>query len=133
VYADVTAPGERKPLLPAWLASRDALKHHARRASGYAWHSARFHGLRSPVYLASALFWAPIGAAKLVWRWLRWWLFPVPLEVYADAIADGHRAWHRTHAVHRETTKTRAVISAAVIAAAVIAATVAGRWMPGWG
>jgi hypothetical protein len=57
VYTDVTAPGERKPILPPWLASTDAAKHHARRAGGYAWHAVRFHALRAPVYLAQALFW----------------------------------------------------------------------------
>jgi S-DNA-T family DNA segregation ATPase FtsK/SpoIIIE len=132
VYADVTVPGDRKPVLPDWLQSRDALRHHARRAGGYAWHTFRFHGLRSPVYLAVTLFWAIAGVGVLLWKWLRWWLFPVPVDVYSDAVADGHRAWHRAHAVHRETAKTRALISLAVIAALAAAAAVAASRLPAW-
>jgi DNA segregation ATPase FtsK/SpoIIIE, S-DNA-T family len=132
VYADVTASAERKPILPPWLASLDGVKHHARRAGGYAWHAARFHGLRSPVYLAQALFWAQVGTVRLLLRWLHWWLVPVPLEVYQDAIADGHRHRHRTHAVHRETSKTRALISLAVLGAAWIGGMLAWVHSPRW-
>ena len=131
-YVDVTAPGERRPILPAWLASVDAAKHHARRSAGYAWHAARYHGLRSPVYLAAILGCAVAGAAVLAGRWLHWWLFPVPAEVYADAIADGHRHWHRTAAVHKEMSKTRALISVAVILAALVGGQLAWKHAPHW-
>jgi S-DNA-T family DNA segregation ATPase FtsK/SpoIIIE len=85
------------------------------------------------VYLAHAVFWAIPGAVKLTLMWLRWWLFPVPLEVYADAVADGHRAWHRTAAVHREVSKTRALISAAVLIVIAVTWTAAAPRMPWWG
>jgi hypothetical protein len=120
-YADVTAPGERKPILPAWLRGRDAMRHHAARAAGYGWHAARFHALRSPVYLILTAWWAAAGIVSLAVRWARWMLFPVPLEVYTDAIADGHRHWHRAHQVHENATKDRAIISVCVLAAAVLA------------
>jgi DNA segregation ATPase FtsK/SpoIIIE, S-DNA-T family len=131
-YADVTAPGERKPILPVWLASTEAAKHHARRAGGYAWHSARYHGLRSPVYLAAMLGCAALGAAVLTIKWLRWWLFPVPGAVWADSIQDGHRHWHRTKAVHKEATLTRAKISVGVIAACVIVFVFSRPYVPVW-
>jgi DNA segregation ATPase FtsK/SpoIIIE, S-DNA-T family len=76
VYVDFTAPGERKPILPPWLRGRDAMRHHAIRAGGYAWHSARYHGLRSPVYISLTLFWAAAGVLALAVRWVRWVLFP---------------------------------------------------------
>ncbi len=132
VYQDVTAPGQRKPILPHWLTSRDAAKHRIRRVTGAAAHTSAYHAVRSPVYLAHAAFWAPIGAVKLALRWLSWWLFPVPVEVYADAVADGHRAWHRTAAVHREVAKTRALISLAVLAAAVLAFGYLRKFAPWW-
>jgi S-DNA-T family DNA segregation ATPase FtsK/SpoIIIE len=133
VYQDVTAPGERKPILPHWLTSRDAARHHTKRVAGAAAHATAYHAVRSPVYLVHSAFWAPVGAAKLAWRWLMWWLFPVPVEVYADAVADGHRAWHRTAAVHREVSKTRALISLVVIAAAAVVVKTAGRYVPWYG
>jgi S-DNA-T family DNA segregation ATPase FtsK/SpoIIIE len=133
VYAVVTAPGDRKPIVPAWLASREALGEHARRAGGYAWHSARFHGLRSPLYLAQGVFWAVVGAVKLTLRWAQWWAMPVPAAVWADAVADGHRAWNTAHRVHTETTKRRALISAAVLGGAVLAVSAAAKFVPWWG
>jgi S-DNA-T family DNA segregation ATPase FtsK/SpoIIIE len=133
VYQDVTAPGGRRPVLPAWLRSRDAARHHARRVAGAAAHTALYHAVRSPVYTAQAVFWAVPGAVKLTLMWARWWLFPVPPEVYADALADGHRAWHRTAKVHRDVSAARAVISLAVIFAASGLFTVASRHVPAWG
>jgi DNA segregation ATPase FtsK/SpoIIIE, S-DNA-T family len=132
-YADVTGPGERRPILPHWLRSADAAKHHARRVAGAAAHTVAYHAVRSPVYAVHAAFWAPVGVFRLGARWLRWWLFPVPLEVYADAVSDGHRAWHRAAAVHREVTKNRALISLGVIIAAAIAARFCVPYVPWWG
>jgi DNA segregation ATPase FtsK/SpoIIIE, S-DNA-T family len=131
-YADVTAPGERKPILPAWLRGRDAMRHHAARAAGYGWHAARFHALRSPVYLILTAWWAAAGIVSLAVRWARWMLFPVPLEVYTDAIADGHRHWHRAHQVHENATKDRAIISVCVLAAAVLAGVTLRHRLPWW-
>jgi S-DNA-T family DNA segregation ATPase FtsK/SpoIIIE len=133
VYADITAPGERRPVLPAWARSRDAAKHQGKRVAGAAVHTAAYHSVRGPVYLAHAVFWAIPGIVKLTLMWLRWWLFPVPVEVYGDAIADGHRAWHRTAAVHRETTKTRALISLAVLLVIVVSWTAVARYVPWYG
>ncbi len=130
VYADVTPPGGRKPVLPDWLQSREHMKHHARRVGGHAWHSARYHGLRSPGYLAVTTFWALVGVIMVIFRWLQWWLLPVPPEVWADSIADGHKAWHRSHAVHMQTTKIRSIISAVVLAVILIAARLI--WPPPW-
>ena len=46
IYADVTAPGERRPVLPHWARSRDAAKHHSKRVAGAAAHTAAYHGVR---------------------------------------------------------------------------------------
>lgn len=131
-YQDVTTPGERRPILPPWLASVDGAKHHARRAGGYAWHAARFHGLRSPVYLVTTLAFAVVGALRLALAWLHWWLMPVPAAVHADAIADGHRAWHRAYAVHLQATKVRAIISLAVVVAGFATWVLAAPYVPVW-
>lgn len=120
LYADVTKPGGRKPVFPAWAASRDAAKHHLKRVGGHAAHATAFHAVRTPWYLLLIVFWAVVGTFRLVFGWLRWWLFPVPGEVWADSIADGHRQWHRTHAVHREAAKVRGIISLVVLGGAVV-------------
>jgi S-DNA-T family DNA segregation ATPase FtsK/SpoIIIE len=132
VYADVTPAGGRKPVMPQWARSRDALHHSARRAGGHTAHAAAFHGIRSPVYLAVMLFWAVVGLAVLAVKWLRWWLFPVPLEVWQDSVSDGHRAWHRTHAVHKQTTYVRALISLATLFVLIVAAEQLAIHLPKW-
>ena len=55
-YADVTAPG-RAPARSSPRGSPRWTRRNITRAgsAGYAWHAARYHGLRSPVYLAAIL------------------------------------------------------------------------------
>jgi DNA segregation ATPase FtsK/SpoIIIE, S-DNA-T family len=132
VYSDVTlTPGERKPILPPWLAGRDAIKHHARHYMGHAWHAARFHGLRLPWYITLTVFWATWGVLSIGQKYIRWLLFPVPLEVYTDAIADGHHAWHRTNNVHQKLMKVRLIVSACVLAAVLVAGVGLRHNLPG--
>ncbi|MGH3220240.1 MAG: cell division protein FtsK [Streptosporangiaceae bacterium] len=120
LFADVTTPGTRKPVLPDWAASREAAKHHAKRVGGHAAHATAYHGLRAPWYLLLTAFWAVVGTVRLVLAWLRWWLIPIPPEVWADSITDGHRAWHRAHSVHKETTKVRGIISIAGVGVVIV-------------
>lgn len=132
VYADVTEPGGLRPILPAWLASREQLRHTTRRVAGREWHRARYHGLRLPWYLAAAAFWSVVGGAWLAWDLLHWWLFPVPLEAHASAAAEGWRAWKSLHTEHKRTTKTRAFILAAVLVGGVFASELlwaSARWV----
>src|SRR5438034_6206899 len=70
-------------------------------------HRAGYHGLRSPGYLVQGAFWAQVGVAKLLYRWLHWWLFPVPAGVHVDAAQEGHRAWKGVFREHKETAKHR--------------------------
>lgn len=131
-YADITAPGGRKPVLPHWMHGREAFRNAAKVRAGHVLYLARFHVLRLPWYAAVTVFWGVAGTGRLAARWVRWWLFPVPRDVYAAAVADGHTAWHRTHAVHKVTSRNRAVISGVVIAAAAIGGVVAwhhARWV----
>jgi S-DNA-T family DNA segregation ATPase FtsK/SpoIIIE len=120
VYKDVTAPGERKPVLPHWLRTRQQFRDTSRRVAGYQWYLARFHGLRLGWYAAVTAFWAVVGVFALAWFWLMWWLMPVPPEAHLAARQEGWRSWKSLHNVHKETTKQRAVISAAVGGAAVL-------------
>src|SRR6185312_5031933 len=131
VYADVTAPGERRPILPYWAASWEAFTVAAKRTAGREWHRARYHGLRSPVYLALVLFWGVVGAGWLAWEWLHWWLFPVPYDVHADAVRDGWRAWRAVATDHRRIAKSRAWISLAVGFVATFAVRVLLLWAHG--
>jgi S-DNA-T family DNA segregation ATPase FtsK/SpoIIIE len=121
VYADITAPGELRPVLPYWLRGREEFRHAARRQAGRHWHRAKYHGLRLPWYVLVTAFWGVAGLGWLGWRWLRWWLFPLPPHLHAEAAQESWRAWKSLHAVHQKTAKTRALISAAVAAGVYVA------------
>lgn len=132
VYADVTAPGARRPVIPGWLRSRAQFRDTMRRRAGYAGYLTAFHGLRSPVYAAKALFWGVAGSFWLGLLWLRWWLSPIPASAQVQAAEDGWRAWAQLHRHHRQTTKTRAWISGTVAVLGITAAETAWqdmRWV----
>lgn len=71
-WADITSTDGRRPIVPAWMLSRDQCRQRAAqltRALGY-W--AAFHSLRSPWYLAKTTWYAPIGVGKTVGRAVGW-------------------------------------------------------------
>ena len=102
------------PVIPEHLQTLAGIRKTAGRHTAKAKHQALWHGVRSPGYLALALFWALVGVPRLARRWLHWWLFPVPVAVHVDAAQDGWRSWKTVHREHKQTSATRAKISAAV-------------------
>ena len=106
-YPVLAADGERKPILPAPLRSVEAAKLELQRVAGRQWHKTRWHGLRSPVYLAVAAWWALAGLLKLVSAQLRWWWV-------ADAVTSRDPVeWLDTHKHVREVRRTRGALLAA--------------------
>ncbi|WTW96860.1 cell division protein FtsK [Streptomycetaceae bacterium NBC_01309] len=63
---------QRRPILPAWLLSRDEL----RKQTAWVWdhytHVFAFHAVRTPVYAATLALRSPQGAGRLVSGVLRW-------------------------------------------------------------
>jgi S-DNA-T family DNA segregation ATPase FtsK/SpoIIIE len=115
VYADVTPPGERRPVLPYWMRGRQQFREAVRIRSGYWWYLLRLHGLRLPVYAVLTVFWGTAGTGWLLFLWLRWWLMPVPAEMQVQALQGHWRDWKTLHTTHKQDTKTRAKISLAVV------------------
>src|SRR6266581_330178 len=91
-------PFTPRPAEPVHDTSFEVARH-----AGAVRHRAGYHGLRAPGYLLQAVFWAQVGAVKLLFRWLHWWLFPVPREAHTDAASDGWRAWRMVFREHKET------------------------------
>jgi hypothetical protein len=62
VYADISPPeGARLPVIPAHLQTWGGIKAAAGRQAGRQAHRAAYHGIRAPLYLITALWWAVIG------------------------------------------------------------------------
>ncbi|WP_416902040.1 cell division protein FtsK [Micromonospora echinospora] len=72
---DVRA-GDRRPILPPWLRSRDALRDVMRWTVGHLLHTTAYHLVRLPKYVGKLAWRAPVGAWRLVsgaGRWLFDW------------------------------------------------------------
>ena len=72
VTAVVGTRTERRPIVPAWLRSRDDRRALARWAVRYGAHTAAYHATRTPKYALKTALWAPVGLARTVGRLLLW-------------------------------------------------------------
>ncbi|MEU8134607.1 cell division protein FtsK [Streptodolium elevatio] len=63
---------KRRPIFPAWLLSRDALKAQVRWVLSHTGHVFAFHAVRTPVYAATLAVRSPQGALRLVSGAFRW-------------------------------------------------------------
>lgn len=70
--AVVARTDARRPIVPASLRSADQRRTLARWAAGYGAHTAAYHVTRTPKYAAKVALWAPVGAARIIGRTLRW-------------------------------------------------------------
>jgi S-DNA-T family DNA segregation ATPase FtsK/SpoIIIE len=134
VYADITrAPGERLPILPPSLRGRENMRAALVLAGAQTWHRARYHGLRSPLYLVAVLVWAFIGIVRLVTRQVHWWWVLEQHGLRSRAAADGDTAaWMRLHKEAKATRQVRGLVLAGEAVGLAVAATVAARYAPLW-
>ena len=106
-------PGQRNDILPPWMRSRAELRAAIAIVGGQQWHRARYHGLRSPVYLLSSVFWALAGLAFLAARQLGWAWMTEALGLQSQAAAAGdQRVWRQMHNDVQETRQTRLTVLA---------------------
>lgn len=64
-FADVTGPDDaRRPIVPAWLRSKDQRRQAGRWALGLGAHTALYHLTRSPKYLLKVAWYAPRGLTR---------------------------------------------------------------------
>jgi S-DNA-T family DNA segregation ATPase FtsK/SpoIIIE len=131
---DITAPViELRPVIPAHLSTLPGITAAARRHAGRHWHRARYHGLRSPVYLLTALHWAVVGVFRVIGKQLHWWWVLEQHALRSQAAATGDsREWMKLHKEAREVRKVRGIALAAELAALVICAAVLARMHLWW-
>ena len=129
-YPVLAADGERKPILPAPLRSLEAAKLELQRFAGRLWHEARWHGLRSPVYLAKAIWWALAGLLKLIRLQIRWWWSAEVLSLALDS-KDASTALNADKHV-RQVRLTRFCLLLFQCLIVAAAAVFMYRWAPWW-
>lgn len=135
VFVDVTAKDdERRPIVPASLRGWGNIKASAKYHAGRNAHRAGYHAVRVPVlYLPKALFWAPIGAARLTGRVVRWWWHPELTTLVQQAANDGDTSsGPRIAAQQAEARRNRFYIIIAVLVALLIAGAAWWKLAPWW-
>lgn len=123
----------RMAILPPALRSVAAFKAETRRTLDRWWHQIRFHGVRSPMYLAVGSFFAVKGVFVIAGKQGRWWWLSES-EALRRAAGDNNDpdTWHKLHREARRVRAWRGVVLAAetvaVSAAGIILALAAPFW-----
>ena len=131
--AAAPAPG-RLPVLPDHLRGLDGMKRAVLRTGDRAWHASRYHGLRSPLYLAKAVLWAVVGLLVVAVRQIRWWWVAEQAALRSRAVVDGDSSeWLKLHKEAKETRLRRGLVLLAELAAVAVACVVLAFYSPWWG
>jgi S-DNA-T family DNA segregation ATPase FtsK/SpoIIIE len=123
VYQDITrVAGERLPVIPPQWSGRANIRASLLLVGGQHWHRARYHGVRSPLYLLSAIWWAIVGVFRVVARQVHWWWLLEQHDLRSLAVVEGDsREWTKLHKEAKETRKVRGLILAAEIVGVAVA------------
>jgi len=123
----------RLPVIPEHLQTLAGIRSAAAARTADVAHSGAYHGLRSPLYLALALLWAVVGAARLIGGLFGYLFVTEQALLRSQAVADGdareYRAlqaqWHKTHVYRR-------VVVGIGAFAVLVAALLITRLTPWW-
>ena len=134
VYQDITrVPGERLPVIPPQWRGRTNVKASLALVGAQQWHRARYHGLRSPVYLVLAVVWAIVGLVRLAARQVAWWWMAEAHPLKSEAVIAGDsREYMKLHKESKEVRKNRGITLLIELAAVAAAVAVLARWGPWW-
>ena len=132
IYADVTGPGERRPVIPVQLQAAN-LRGTVAAFAGLQWHRSRYHGLRLPFYLLAAAVFAVIGLVRLAAVQVHWWWVLEQHELRSEAAAIGDaKEWRSLHKIAKDTRKIRGFILLGEVIVLVVAALVLRQYAPVW-
>ncbi len=121
----------RRPIVPLAL-RRENLRGTITQQAGLRWHQARYHGLRSPVYLLTYAWHAFRGAGRITASVLTWWHWTAGWALESQAVAAGRPGHHEAMRAHVEGKKTRAARGRIVAARAAVAVGLAVTLAPPW-
>jgi hypothetical protein len=120
-------PDDRLTIRPDYL-KPEIVRHHARHL-GY---RGAVHATRLPEYTLKVAFYAPIGAAKIAGRLIRWWHVTEQTMLRSEIAAAGDaRQWMSMHKEGKQTRKVRGLflaVTAGIPIAVVAFLLVKGQW-----
>lgn len=127
-----TGRGQRRPILPTWLRSRRDAVIAARWTLNQIGYALAFHGVRLPKYVSKTMVYAPVGAARMVGRLLRWAMAEDGNFALRQAAAmrDDPATWLRLDMQRQRQSRWRWTLLTVVVVAAAIAVPVGLATMP---
>ncbi len=126
--------GGRRPVIPDHWRGRENVRRTLARIGEAHWYKARYHGLRSPAYLAKAVAWAAWGACLLIWAQLQWWWVSESHHLRSLAVASGDsKEWRNLHNTGRDTRQARGIVLAVEAVALATAGVAMVKYAPWWG
>jgi S-DNA-T family DNA segregation ATPase FtsK/SpoIIIE len=113
--------GERRPILPAWLRSRDELRDVLRWAVGHVLHTSGYHTVRVPKYVARLALRAPVGVWQVLSGGLRW-LFDLEGEPVRQATVRSGSAeeYLKLARLRDKRVRWRGIVAAAGLGTAIV-------------
>lgn len=97
--------GDRLPVIPAHLNTPSKARTYLAGKAGDGWYEARFHALRSPLYLLKGTGWAVWGLLVIAERLRRWWWVTEQSPLRSLTVVEGDTA--RWLSLHNHVRKVR--------------------------
>jgi S-DNA-T family DNA segregation ATPase FtsK/SpoIIIE len=135
IYATVTGwrVAERRPIVPAWVRSRDDRRAFAAWLATHGAYVLGFHASRSPLYLARLTWRAPVGAYRVAGRVAGWLADREEAPLRADTIRRGDvQAYMPLQRSRDRRLRQRGITLAVAAAAVALVGWLAALWVPGW-
>jgi S-DNA-T family DNA segregation ATPase FtsK/SpoIIIE len=123
-------PGTRLPVIPSHMRTVATARSALARQSSQVCHWCAFHGVRSPWYALKLLWYALLGAPRLLGRQLRWWWVAEASRRMRDADSD---QWLKLHVHARQVRRTRGLLLLAELGALALAGSLLAVLAPWWG
>jgi S-DNA-T family DNA segregation ATPase FtsK/SpoIIIE len=126
--------GERRPVLAPWLTHKQERRQATRWFLGHLWHLLRFHTVRVPLYVVTALLGAPRGLWRIA-RAIEAWLDDAegrPLRHAAVRTEDSDTYLKLAKELHARTHGRRILFWVLLVPLAVAAVVVVWRVAPTW-
>jgi hypothetical protein len=126
--------GQRRPVIPPHLRTREGIRKHAAAQAANIGHPLAFHAVRAPWYLAQSAAWAVVGIARIAERQRRWWWMPEHGILVSLAIHANNPKEYRALVSHVRKVRGERGIVIGLEALAILALTVTMlTWSPWWG
>lgn len=128
------AAGDRRPIVPKHLRTRQGVKKHASAALDDFRYQAAFHAIRAPWYLLQGTGWSVVGAVKLARRQTAWWWQPEAGVAISVAAVTGNGPEYRKHVNHvRKVRSQRGLVLALELITVLVVFVTMMALSPWWG